>query len=56
VDITETLKNQATEIAEEGHAGWGNTMLNAALEIDRLRNELSVAEKQLDQIRMDGDR
>lgn len=37
MDIVDQLKLQAEEIAEEGHAGWGNTMILAAAEIERLR-------------------
>jgi hypothetical protein len=36
-DIVDTLRVQAQEIADENHAGWGNTMTTAADEIERLR-------------------
>jgi len=38
-DIVVILKEQAKEIAEQGIPGWGNTMLWAAEEIERLRQE-----------------
>ncbi len=37
MDIIKQLREQAQEIAKEGHAGWGNTMVIAADEIERLR-------------------
>lgn len=37
MDIVELLKQQAQEIAKEGHDGWGNTMTWAAEEIEKLR-------------------
>ena len=37
-DVVATLRAQAQEIANAGHAGWGNTMTAAADEIERLRN------------------
>lgn len=40
MDIIKQLRQQAEEIAKEGHAGWGNTMLEAA---DRLeRNDIDL--------------
>ncbi len=36
-DIVPFLIRQAEEIATEGHNGWGNTMIMAAEEIERLR-------------------
>ena len=38
MDIVERLRQQAREIAKEGIAGWGNTMLEAADEIERLQS------------------
>ena len=38
-DVCERLTNQASEIASAGHNGWGNTMLEAAEEISRLRRD-----------------
>ena len=38
-NLIETLRNQAVEIAKEGHAGWGNTMSCAADEIEKLDAE-----------------
>lgn len=35
-NLIETLRNQAVEIAKEGHAGWGNTMSCAADAIEKL--------------------
>lgn len=35
--LVELLRTQAKEIADAGHNGWGNTMLDAANEIERLR-------------------
>lgn len=46
MDIVTLLRNQAQEIAEEGHDGWGNTMTFAADEIETLRKhkiELALA-------------
>ena len=39
-EICELLKEQAEEIAKEGHNGWGNTMLDASVTITRLEQEL----------------
>jgi hypothetical protein len=38
-NLIETLRNQAVEIAKEGHAGWGNTMSCAADAIEKLDAE-----------------
>ncbi len=38
MDIVVLLYEQAREIAKEGHNGWGNTMVAAAEEIEKLRN------------------
>lgn len=40
MDTVNQLRKQATEIADAGHNGWGNTMLMAADEIERLRDAL----------------
>ena len=40
-DLVETLRFQSAEISSAGIAGWGNTMADAADEIDRLRAELA---------------
>lgn len=37
-DLVGQLRRQAVEIAKAGHNGWGNTMLLAADEIERLRS------------------
>ena len=39
-DILEVLYEQAKEIANEGHNGWGNTMVMAVTEIERLTQQL----------------
>lgn len=39
--IESQLRSQAVEIASAGHAGLGNTMMDAADEIERLRCALS---------------
>jgi len=47
-DILARLREQAAEIAREGHAGWGNTMILAANEIEqsnRLKAELIASTK-----------
>ena len=38
--LIEILRKQAAEVAAAGHNGWGNTMIDAAVEIDRLREEV----------------
>lgn len=35
--LVKLLRDQAMEIADEGHNGWGNTMLDAARAIEQLR-------------------
>ena len=45
MDTTETLQKQSMEIAEEGHAGWGDTMAMAVQEIKQLRHELLMVAK-----------
>lgn len=42
-NLAHELRNQANEIASEGHVGWGNLDLMAADEIERLRAELAEA-------------
>jgi hypothetical protein len=42
-DIVERLKIQAAEIANDGHCGCGNTMLDAAAEISQLRESRTNA-------------
>lgn len=37
------LRTQADEIAAAGHAGWGNTMRDAAAEIERLTGAMGAA-------------
>jgi RecJ-like exonuclease len=37
MNLVELLHEQAAEIAAEGHPGWGNTMLEAAREIESLQ-------------------
>ena len=39
MDIVKLLEKQAQQIANENHHGWGNTMLEAATEIERLRQQ-----------------
>lgn len=41
-DIVELLKTEAVDVAAEGHLGWGNAMLFAAEEIERLRKALKA--------------
>lgn len=45
MEIVETLRLQANEIADEGYSGCGNTMSFAADEIDRLRAHVVELEK-----------
>jgi hypothetical protein len=50
MDIVIFLRNQAKEIAGDGHNGWGNTMTLAADEIETLRKhkiELSLANSEV---------
>ena len=42
-DIVELLHKQAAEIAAAGRNGWGNTMADAADEIERLCKKLNAA-------------
>ena len=45
MEIVDKLKAQAIEIANEGHNGWGNTMTEAAEEIESLKAQTApVAE------------
>ena len=37
MEIIDRLKAQAIEIANEGHNGWGNTMIEAAEKIESLK-------------------
>jgi hypothetical protein len=37
--LEQQLTTQAAEIAAAGHAGWGNTMLDAAAELAALRKD-----------------
>ena len=41
--IKELLRKQAQEIADEGHAGWGNTMVHAADELEALATLIDEA-------------
>lgn len=45
-ELSALLRRQATEIAREGHNGWGNTMTQAAAELERLRGSLENLEVQ----------
>jgi hypothetical protein len=38
-ELIELLKKQANEIAQEGHAGWGNTMILAAERLEALNGK-----------------
>lgn len=42
-DLVKNLRQQAQEIADENHAGWGNTMQMAADQIERLEAALELA-------------
>lgn len=44
-DIIDLLRSQAQEIADEGHDGWGNTMIEAAATIARITEELAEAKR-----------
>ena len=46
-DLIHRLREQAAEIAQEGHAGWGNTMTSAAEEIERLRADIYALRDEL---------
>ena len=48
-DLIRRLREQAGEIASSGHAGWGNTMTDAADEIERLREAVSRANERASQ-------
>lgn len=39
--LVKLLRSQANEIADSDHNGWGNTMTDAADEIERLHAELA---------------
>jgi hypothetical protein len=47
-NLIETLRNQAVEIAKEGHAGWGNTMSCAADAIEKLDAEGARGKKAIE--------
>ena len=51
-DIVDQLKMQAKEIAADRHNGWGNTMIVAADEIDRLRSALQAIHDNPDSARI----
>lgn len=40
-ELIDTLKLQSVEIAKEGHAGWGNTMMAAADLLESLPCEVA---------------
>lgn len=48
MDIVKLLREQAAEIAAEGHLGWGNTMLEAAREIESLQSQAAQHSVQSD--------
>lgn len=48
MDIVTLLRNQAQEIAEEGHDSWKNTMVFAADEIETLRRHKKELAAQLE--------
>ena len=39
--LVRLLRQQALEIAEEGHNGWGNTMIEAATTLERLGDAMA---------------
>ena len=45
--IIKILREQADQIAADGHAGWGNTMTAAADEIYRLADENNSLRQQI---------
>lgn len=49
------LRKQAQEIAAAGHAGWGNTMRDAANDIDRQEAEIARLTAQVEQYKADAD-
>lgn len=44
-ELTQRLEQQADEIAKAGHNGWGNTMREAAVEIERLTEKIKALEE-----------
>lgn len=48
MNIVKQLREQAQEIAKEGIAGWGNTMVIAANEIERLQSIQQVGNVNVD--------
>ena len=47
MDIIKRLRQQAEEIAKEGHAGWSNTMLEAADRLERKDADLWAIDVEL---------
>lgn len=47
MDIIKQLRQQAEEIAKEGHAGWGNTMLEAADRLEKRDADLWAIDAEL---------
>jgi hypothetical protein len=47
MDLVKQLRQQAEEIAKEGHAGWGNTMLEAADRLERKDADLWAIDAEL---------
>lgn len=43
-NLINTLRKQSAEIAEKNHAGWGNTMNQAADRIEELQNLLMICD------------
>lgn len=41
MELAKLLRKQSTEISQAGLAGWGNTMSDAADEIERLHSEFN---------------
>lgn len=50
-NLIETLRNQAVEIAKEGHSGWGNTMSCAADAIEKLDAEGARGRRAIESIK-----
>ena len=48
IELIETLNLQAQEIAAEGHAGWGNTMADAARELKGLHEAFRMLNRSLE--------